>query len=64
MRRDGRSDPAKVRAGKAGRAASPWGRSPHCNTQKATRVFSEENRRLMIAEAAARAERIKRGDPP
>lgn len=64
MKRDGRSDPAKVRAGKAGREASPWGRAPHCNTQRAARVFSPDNREKMIREAAERAERLKRGGPP
>ena len=47
-------DPSKIKAGKAGRKASPWNEGPHSCTPKAQQLFSKHRRLRMIAEAAAR----------
>lgn len=46
-------DPSKIKAGKAGRRASPWGKYPHCETPRAIRLFGHAKKQREAAEAIA-----------
>lgn len=52
-------NPLKSKAGKAGRAASPWGKHPHCTGARAQKMFREGQRLRLIAEAVARVQKKK-----
>lgn len=46
------------KAGKAGRAASPWNNAPHCNTPKALRLFNQAKKKREAEETREQAERV------